>query len=262
MGTSDFRVACGFQHHPKVRQLRRRLGDGAAFSLVCLWGFAAQQGRDGLLPNNTDFIASASDWSGDAQEFVNVLVECHLLDRKRRALKIHNWSARNPFAASFEMRSAQAKEANKIRWERVNRERMRKASEPESGPDTVQSEPGPNRNPPSPSPTLSPKKVRSKRSDDSEPEGFQKFYGSYPRHDARKKALEAWLSVNPNDELESRIIADVERRKTTDWRDTPRKFIPLPSTYLNGARWTDEIGTPPNNNGATPFRELLKEARS
>lgn len=253
---ADFRVACGFQHHPKVKQLRRRLGDAAAFSLVCLWGYTAEQGPDGAIRNDPEFVATASEWSGDPEQFVNTLVECGLLDRRGRSLKIHNWAIRNPFAASFETRSAQAREANRIRWEREHRERMRKLSEPDSGSDAVpvrtdsgSAPPFPSSSPPPPNPSK--RAVRSRRSDDGEPEGFITFYQAYPRHEARKKALNAWRDLKPDADLQSKMLNDIARRNRTIWLDKERKFLPLPSTYLNEKRWEDEIEGS-GRNGAIP----------
>jgi len=253
---ADFRVACGFQHHPKVKQLRRRLGDAAAFSLVCLWGYTAEQGPDGSIRNDPEFIATAAEWSGDPEAFVNALIECGLLDRKGRSLLVHNWAIRNPFAASFEKRSTQAREANRIRWEREHQERMRQPSEPESGSDTVgtisdsgSAPPLPSSSPPIPNPS---RKVRSKRSDDTEAEGFKRFYAEYPRHEARTKALKAWHALNPGEELQTRILSDIRHRNQSVWRDKDMQFLPLPASYLNGKRWEDELDATSNHNGALP----------
>lgn len=253
MSVSDFRVAVGFQNHPKVKQLRRRLGDAAAFSLVCLWGFAAEQGGDGTLPNDPDFIATASDWTGDPERFVNALIDYKLLDRRGESLQVHDWTSRNPFAASFEKRSAQSREANKIRWEREHRNRVQPASEPESGSDANPIRSGPGSAPPFPSSSLPiPNRVRSKRSDDIEAGVFERFYAEYPRHEARKKALEAWNRLEPDPETQTQILADVKHRAQTVWLGKDRQFIPLPASYLNGRRWEDEIGGLSRNGTALP----------
>ena len=68
---------------------------------------------------------------------------------------------------------------------------------------------------------------------------FDRFWRAYPRQDARKKAAEAWerLQLDP---LVETILADVGARCAApdQWQD--RKFIPLPATYLDGARWQDQ----------------------
>jgi hypothetical protein len=138
----DFRVTCGFQHHPKIKLLRESLGDAGVLGLLCLWGHIAEQGRnDGAIPNDPKFVAAAADYRGDPEQFVKTLVDCHLLDRKGRLLLIHNWVIRNPWAANGKFRSAQAREANRIRRDRQHREQMRHLSEPESGTDADRTRP-------------------------------------------------------------------------------------------------------------------------
>ena len=78
---------------------------------------------------------------------------------------------------------------------------------------------------------------------------FDKFWKEYPRRQARKAAFLKWKSKKCEDKIED-ILDDVEYRKThpspNGWLDTSTnylklEFIPLPSTYLNGERWDDEV---------------------
>jgi hypothetical protein len=68
-------------------------------------------------------------------------------------------------------------------------------------------------------------------------EHFQEFYKAYPRRQAKQEAENAWRKLNPDKQLVSRILADIQYRFTT----TELKFVPLPASYLRGARWDDEI---------------------
>ena len=68
-------------------------------------------------------------------------------------------------------------------------------------------------------------------------EQFEEFYKAYPRRQAKQDAEEAWRKLNPNEQLFSRILADIRNR----FRTIDPNFIPLPAKYLNGARWNDEI---------------------
>ncbi len=105
-----------------------------------------------------------------------------------------------------------------------------------------------------------------KRSD--EPAGFVRFYESYPRHEARKDALKAWLKLNPSAELEQQILAAVERRKHVDprWRlgdrDFDLKYIPMPATFINRERWKDQLDvrTPASMNGLRTVEELERNS--
>ncbi len=63
---------------------------------------------------------------------------------------------------------------------------------------------------------------------------FETFWENYPKKDAKKDAQKAWSKVK-----------DVDRDKAIDdcrtrYKQTDRQFMPLPATYLNGARWNDE----------------------
>ena len=71
---------------------------------------------------------------------------------------------------------------------------------------------------------------------------FDLFYNLYPRKQARKDALKAWLKLKPSTELLNEIIHKLELQKQShDWQKDGGKFIPNPSTYINGKRWEDEI---------------------
>lgn len=83
---------------------------------------------------------------------------------------------------------------------------------------------------------------------------FERFWLAYPRRDARKKAVEAWERLQLDSVVET-ILADVaDRRADPDqWQD--RKFIPLPASYLDGARWQDQWRG--DNAAATEVRAVL-----
>ena len=74
---------------------------------------------------------------------------------------------------------------------------------------------------------------------------FLKFWHSYPRKEAKAKALSIW-KAQKLDQIADRIIEDVEARvaDVEQWQD-PR-FIPHATTYLNQRRWEDEWKTLPN----------------
>jgi hypothetical protein len=88
---------------------------------------------------------------------------------------------------------------------------------------------------PVPSPVTAPKKEMVKV------DRFGEFYDAYPRHVGREAAFKAWKRLDPADDLVAEILADLEKRQATIWRDSDPTFIPHPATYLNGRRWTDEI---------------------
>jgi hypothetical protein len=85
---------------------------------------------------------------------------------------------------------------------------------------------------------------RKLRSPSSALEGFADFWAVYPRKKDRVRAEKEWAKLAPDADLRARILADVERRKASEWRDCEPRYILHASTYLHGKRWTDEPDKP------------------
>lgn len=69
---------------------------------------------------------------------------------------------------------------------------------------------------------------------------FETFWKEYPRKESKVKAKE-WFSKNkPSKELLEQMIHSLQKfKKTEQWQN--KKFIPHPTTWLNGRRWEDEV---------------------
>lgn len=135
---TDIRLDTRFQSHPKTKLLRRRLGADGVLSLLALWCFAADERQDGVLVNmDADYIAIATDWAGDPQEFVDTLLSIRFLENINGVLTLHNWEERNPWVAGAQKRSDAAKVGAKAKWEKRNADLMRQSS----GADAVSCEP-------------------------------------------------------------------------------------------------------------------------
>lgn len=67
---------------------------------------------------------------------------------------------------------------------------------------------------------------------------FNEFWDVYPKKVDKKKAQTAFLRLsNIKKEM---ALQDVKlRSKSTDWIKDNGKYIPYPSTYINGERWND-----------------------
>ena len=71
---------------------------------------------------------------------------------------------------------------------------------------------------------------------------FETFWGVYPKKQAKAKAKQWFEKNKPNDELMNRILESLDLfKKTNQWTKDNGQFIPLPTTWLNGKRWEDEI---------------------
>ena len=71
---------------------------------------------------------------------------------------------------------------------------------------------------------------------------FDAFWAEYPRKEGKGAARKAWLKAvktSEADAIQTGLQAQLPKFAATD-----RKFIPMPATWLNQERWTDEITNP------------------
>lgn len=73
---------------------------------------------------------------------------------------------------------------------------------------------------------------------------FEMFWKEYPRKIAKRDAEKAWLKIPVHKQMD--VMAAI-RTHVTSWKQqgTEKQFIPYPATWLNGARWEDEIELAP-----------------
>lgn len=75
-------------------------------------------------------------------------------------------------------------------------------------------------------------------------EKFDKFWAAYPKHKDRKRAIDVWKKINPDDELFEKIMTGLkEQSKSYDWLKEDGRFVPMPTTWLRNERWNDQIRT-------------------
>ena len=70
---------------------------------------------------------------------------------------------------------------------------------------------------------------------------FVEFWKCYPRRVAKKYAEKCWGRLKLTDEGALAIIASVETHKRTEWKGRTMDKIPHASTFLNQARFEDEL---------------------
>lgn len=71
---------------------------------------------------------------------------------------------------------------------------------------------------------------------------FSRFWSLYPNRKGKADAEKAWSKLKPTDELFAQICEGLAKQVTCyEWTKDGGKFIPLPATWLNGKRWTDEV---------------------
>jgi hypothetical protein len=71
---------------------------------------------------------------------------------------------------------------------------------------------------------------------------FVRFWAVYPAKLGRDKAREAWEKISPAPALVETILAAVAQQRTwSRWTKDAGQFVPNPATWLNSARWCDEV---------------------
>jgi len=75
---------------------------------------------------------------------------------------------------------------------------------------------------------------------DTDP-GFDRFWKLYPRHEAKKKAHQVWMKLAPDNGLVDTICEALAQQVAMKYAHTERRFIPLPTSWLNGQRWMDDV---------------------
>lgn len=68
---------------------------------------------------------------------------------------------------------------------------------------------------------------------------FEKFWSVYPRHEGKQDARKAFDKLKVDNALLETMVNAILKQKQSDQWSEPR-YIPHPSTWLNGHRWEDE----------------------
>lgn len=83
--------------------------------------------------------------------------------------------------------------------------------------------------------------VHEREEDDAR---FEKFWAAYPRKENKKKARETFARLNVDDALLETMLGAIEKWKRSDqWTEDGGRYIPHPTSWMNGKRWEDEAPT-------------------
>lgn len=84
------------------------------------------------------------------------------------------------------------------------------------------------------------KRREVKKQPNHKPDRFQRFWEFYPRSESKQAAIRAWDRLRPSDALIDEMAKALKRQmQTEEWQRGIG--IPYASTWLNNARWTDEL---------------------
>ena len=69
---------------------------------------------------------------------------------------------------------------------------------------------------------------------------FESFWEIYPKHQDKKKAKQKFLKLCTDKNKYQEIMQGL-RNVLPVWAKKDTKYIPMPTTWLNGERWNDEV---------------------
>jgi len=248
---TDFRITTTFFGHMKTLKLMRKLdaqicasapyanGTNGVLCLLQLWAYAAENRRKGVLSGmNAEDIEAVSHWHGEAESFVQCLVDVGFLDVSDDGVfALHNWEDRNPWAFHADERSEAAKAAANARWGKSKKaDGMRSAlrKDAKGNADVCKEQC------PFPSPIPSPKHKTLAQNCAT----FDAFWAAYPKKRSKGAAQKLWNRHKLGNGSFDAVMDGLQRAKTCDdWRKDGGKFIPYPATWLNDRGWEDEYTT-------------------
>ena len=211
--------------------------------LVSFWLWALDNAPTGSLVDITPrMISRAAQWDGDPEKLAKTLIQAGWIDEKEDGtLEIHDWY-------EYAGKLIDQRQAEK---ERSRSRRAAAAASADASPDDPTPTAG--------RPANSRKKAggRDQSREDKTREGntppspsdegndggtkslvearFLEFWKAYPKKTGKQYALKAWNKIKPTAELHERIMQAVDAQKRSDqWRRENGRYIPNPSTWLNG----------------------------
>lgn len=83
---------------------------------------------------------------------------------------------------------------------------------------------------------------------------FDEWWDTYPRKVEKYKAATLFPKIRL--EVEFDVLIEATKKYAEAVKDKEKKFIPHPTTWLNGRRWNDPIEAPQENNMKKTLEEL------
>ena len=260
----------GLAQHPKTKRLARMLDISTAEAighLFLFWWWALEYADDGDLSKFDAYdIADAAQWNGDAESFLEAMIDCGpgdsggFIERRDGGLFVHDWD-------EYMGRLLEKREQNKQRQTRfrdkknaskaaavedVTRDKTQSNTDVHStsrvsnalltresqGYTTQHNSTVHNSTVPTTPPT--PPSQGGGAAGEAYPPDFELFWSAYPRRVEKRVAFKAWLGVvrHGADPAELREAAEAYRADTAR-KGTPQDKIKHAATFMHEDRWRD-----------------------
>ncbi|SRR5579871_5667051 len=252
----------GFRQHQKLNRLSHILGLAIPYAwglCECLWDVSYQNGNP-VIGDSID-VELAAEWPGDRGKLTEALLAVRLIDEIEPGVyAIHDLLENAPDYVRKRFERDQNRKHkyaprrhtkdNEGGISPTNSDQFGNKSELGRTHSPAQHSTAQENTPPNPprgegegdAPSHPSERLEKKSSPSAViPEGFAEFWTAYPRKTAKQAALKAWSKLAPDAETQRIILASISRQKQSQqWQREGGRFIPHPSTWLNGRRWEDE----------------------
>lgn len=222
------KIDVGYLDNPKIASLMDEHPRAILGHLWCIL-YSRQHATDGVVPMHLAMRHALLD-----AMHVQELVHLDLLEqRDERTLVVHDYLEHQDSAESVKRASDKGRRAAAARWSDASGNATSSASSSASG--NAKERRGEER-----------KKSRTAtRSAATEPDRFEDFWAAYPRRSDMGHARIAYAKALKKTDAET-LILGAKKYATAQAGNDP-KYIALPTTWLNGERWTDEPASAPTS---------------
>lgn len=245
-----------FYSHPKVASIENKMLEAVGLHTLAL-SWSAAQLTDGFIPRPQ----AARLAGGNVDDLISALLQAGLWDNSERGYQIHDYLDYNPSREQVLAQREAQKEAGRrtaaLRWGRSTD----RSTDSSSYSSTDRS---PHSSPVAPpigdgvGDECSRTRTRTHKSKSlEEPPEFGAFWSLYPRRVSKGQAQRALAAALKKTDINT-ILAALERQ-LPDLNRREKKYIPYPSTWLNGERWEDDVTVAPTEHYDEANEALMEE---
>ena len=89
---------------------------------------------------------------------------------------------------------------------------------------------------------------------------FDAFWDLYPRKVNKKKSKEKFLKICKDEKIFNSIMRGLKKQmKSVEWQNDGGKYIPHPTTCLNGESWLDEVDESSDDSNTNDMNAIADE---
>lgn len=224
------KIDVGYLDNPKIAPLVEAQPRSVLLHLWCIT-YSRQHGTDGVVPMRIAMRHACAE-----QCDLEVLLQNGLLVQVDELhVAVHDYLEHQDSAATLKKASDLARRAAAARWSDAEPDAERSA--PRNADRNAKERRGEERTP--------------RRSAPTAPERFDEFWAAYPRRSDKGHARTAYARALGKTDVESLILGAKKYAAHVEGKDP--KFVALPTTWLNGERWTDELDAGASPAAASPW---------